>query len=114
MWGRGTPSRCVPPAVGGWWSMAGPEPPGVMPGANNFQWPRQRVGTNNVDDNECTAGITWADAGLEALADNGGPTLTMMPGAGSVVGGAGTDCPATDQRGQPRPAQGCAAGAVEP
>ena len=95
-------------------SIDNPGTPGVMPGTNNFQWPRQRVGSNNVDDNECTAAITWADATLGDLADNGGPTLTMMPGTGSVVLEAGADCPSTDQRGQPRPAQDCAAGAVEP
>ena len=57
---------------------------------------------------------TWL---LDPLADNGGPTLTRLPVAGSIaidaaagIGG----CPATDQRGVPRP-QGpaCDAGAVE-
>ena len=57
---------------------------------------------------------TWL---LDPLADNGGPTLTRLPVAGSIaidaaagIGG----CPATDQRGVPQP-QGpaCDAGAVE-
>lgn len=87
--------------------------PAPMPGSNNLQWPRQRVGTNNIDDNPCTAAITWADASLSSLADNGGPNATMMPKAGSQAIGAGADCPATDQRGQARPEQGCTAGAVE-
>jgi hypothetical protein len=50
---------------------------------------------------------------LGALGDNGGDTETMLPAAGSPAIGIGTGCPATDQRGQPRPAA-CTAGAVEP
>jgi predicted outer membrane repeat protein len=95
-------------------SVDNPGTPAAMPGSGNLQWPRKRVGGNDIDDNPCTAGITWADALLGALADNGGPTSTMMPQAGSPALGAGSDCPAVDQRGQARPAQGCAAGAVEP
>jgi predicted outer membrane repeat protein len=53
---------------------------------------------------------------LGALANNGGPTQTMLPLAGSPVIDAGNDatCPATDQRGVRRP-QGshCDIGAVE-
>ncbi len=47
-----------------------------------------------------------------AVEDNGGPTETMMPGAGSPAIGKGTGCPATDQRGDPRGAA-CTLGAVE-
>ncbi len=49
------------------------------------------------------------------LADNGGPTLTLMPGTGSPAIDAGGTCSAaTDQRGIARP-QGaaCDVGAVE-
>ena len=56
------------------------------------------------------------DARLGALVGNGGPTQTMLPGAGSVAINAlaGVPCPGTDQRGLPRPALGaCDAGAVE-
>lgn len=80
-------------------------------GANNFQWPRKRVGAD-IDDTACVAGITWASAELGPLQDNGGPTLTVEPAAAMVIG-AGQDCPATDQRGEPRPSSGCTAGAVE-
>ena len=67
-----------------------------------------------VEDNPCTEGTTFADAMLMPLGDNGGPTPTMMPASGSVVIGAGAECPDHDQRGEPRPTDGCAAGAVEP
>jgi hypothetical protein len=82
-------------------------------GENNFQWPRKRHG-GQIDDTPCVESITWADAQLGPLQDNGGPTATMLPAGNSVVLGAGQDCPATDQRGQPRPSANCAAGAVEP
>jgi hypothetical protein len=58
--------------------------------------------------------------GLGALADNGGPTLTVLPQAGSPAldaippGTPGLCEPGTDQRGEPRPAgAGCDIGAVE-
>jgi hypothetical protein len=73
-------------------------------GTKNVQWPQS--GT-------CPADTVRADPKLAALADNGGPTLTMMPAADSSVLGIGTACPATDQRGQPRAATGCDTGAVE-
>ena len=86
----------------------------MMPGDNNFQWPRMRVGEHDQEDNPCTTDTTWADISFDELADNGGPTLTVMPATDSVVIGAGSDCPAADQRGEPRPSDGCTAGAVEP
>jgi hypothetical protein len=73
-------------------------------GSNNVQWPQS--GT-------CPAGTLFQDPKLGALADNGGPTHTMLPAADSAVLGIGQDCPATDQRGQPRSSSGCDAGAVE-
>lgn len=82
-------------------------------GANNLQWPRKRYG-GSIDDTECVTGVRWEDAALGPLLDNGGPTLSLMPSAGSVAVGAGADCPSVDQRGQPRPSGACAAGAVEP
>jgi len=89
-----------------------------LPGDGNLQWPELRIAedgsVSTVSDNECTSAITWADAELEPIADNGGPTPTRMPAATSPARGLGTGCPATDQRGEPRPATGCAAGAVEP
>lgn len=63
----------------------------------------------------CT-GVQDADPLLGTLADNGGFGQTMLPGSGSPAIDAGDDasCPATDQRGVPRP-QGahCDIGAVE-
>jgi predicted outer membrane repeat protein len=92
-----------------------PEP---LDGSGNVQWPQKRVdedGTpSTTDDNPCTAGILFADANLGALGDNGGATPTMVPQAGSPALGLGQNCPPFDQRGQPRPTSGCAAGAVEP
>jgi uncharacterized repeat protein (TIGR01451 family)/CSLREA domain-containing protein len=56
------------------------------------------------------------DPKLGALTDNGGPTNTQFPAAGSAAidaGDSGT-CPATDQRGVSRPKlAGCDIGAVE-
>jgi hypothetical protein len=61
-------------------------------------------------------GIVTGDPLLGPLEDNGGPTPTMALGAGSPAIDAGDDslCPATDQRGTPRP-QGphCDIGAFE-
>lgn len=94
-------------------SVGSPGRPVPVPGDHNLQWPRLRNGPAGNDDNPCTTDITFADAELTAPADHGGPTPTMMPAPGSVAVGLGTDCPATDQRGEPRPAQGCTAGAVE-
>ena len=81
-------------------------------GGQDFQWPETHsAGTN--PDNPCVTGVDFADPLLGALGDNGGPTQTAMPGAGSPALGAGKGCPATDQRGKPRPVTGCTAGAVE-
>jgi large repetitive protein len=68
------------------------------------------------------AGDQVADPQLGPLADNGGPTLTHQPAPTSPALDAGeaSGCPATDQRGQARPADGngdgtavCDVGAVE-
>jgi hypothetical protein len=81
-------------------------------GGQDFQWPKTHsMGTN--PDNPCVTGIDFADPLLGTLGANGGPTQTALPGAGSPAIGAGKGCPATDQRGNPRPATGCTAGAVE-
>jgi hypothetical protein len=73
-------------------------------GMDNVQWPQS--GT-------CPADTLRSDPKLAPLANNGGPTQTMMPAADSPVLGIGQGCPATDQRGQPRSASGCDSGAVE-
>jgi hypothetical protein len=64
--------------------------------------------------NSCISGsILNANPNLAAPANNGGPTLTMMPGAGSPLIGAGSSCESTDQRGEARNTQKCTIGAVE-
>ena len=61
----------------------------------------------------CVAGAQSGDPKLGAPADNGGPTYTMLPSAGSAVLGAGADCESTDQRGQMRDPAACDVGSVE-
>ena len=85
----------------------------VFGGTDDVQWPQKRATSPNPADTACTSGTTFADPLLGALANNGGPTLTYLPAAGSPAIGKGASCPATDQRGQPRKATGCTAGAVE-
>lgn len=80
-------------------------PPGT--GDHNIQWP-----TGPQDDMDCTPGISRVDPLLGALADNGGPTQTVAPLAGSPALAAGSDCPPTDQRGEPR-GDPCTLGALE-
>ena len=80
-------------------------PPGS--GDHDLQWP-----TGLKDDMDCVAGITRQDPLLAPLADNGGPTPTLLPMPGSPALAAGSGCPPTDQRGQPR-ADPCTLGAVE-
>ena len=72
-------------------------------GATNLQFPAGAL---------CTEGPTIADPLLGALGDNGGATQTLVPAATSPAVGLGTQCPPTDQRGEPR-AEPCTAGAVE-
>lgn len=95
-------------------SVGNPGTPVPLPGSGNVQWPLLRNGPAMNEDNPCTEGITFEDAMLGALGDNGGPTPTMMPPTGSVAIGLGADCPATDQRGEARDTATCTAGAVEP
>ncbi|MFQ5665490.1 MAG: choice-of-anchor Q domain-containing protein [Candidatus Binatia bacterium] len=53
------------------------------------------------------------DPMLDALRDNGGSTLThaLLPGSPAIDAGDNAGCPATDQRGAPRPTDGNADGA---
>ena len=73
-------------------------------GSGNLQWPS--------DDAPCTTAPLVADPMLGALGANGGPTATLLPSATSPARGIGANCPATDQRGNPRSSP-CTAGAVE-
>jgi hypothetical protein len=72
-------------------------------------------GTNDLGfmgGDKCVGGAMSGDPLLGPLQDNGGPTRTMMPGAGSPAIGKGMSCPATDQTGKPRKTP-CTLGAVE-
>jgi hypothetical protein len=82
------------------------------PGAHNLQWPRTRS-DGVIEDTPCVVDVVWGDAQLGPLQDEGGPTWTSSPASPEALG-VGADCPPTDARGLPRPAQGCALGAVEP
>jgi predicted outer membrane repeat protein len=81
-------------------------------GANNLQFPQNHV-SGGAADALCAPGITFADAKLSPMADNGGATPTMLPQTGSPALGKGQNCPAFDQRGTARPSSNCTAGAVE-
>jgi CSLREA domain-containing protein len=75
-------------------------------------------GSGNVSFPDPSCGGTNADPKLGPLAANGGPTETLLPGAGSAaldtIAPGGVDCSGTDQRGVALP-QGskCDSGAVE-
>ena len=74
-------------------------------------------GSNVVQDDSCNpvaSDIITTDAGVDVLADNGGPTLTHALLTGSVaIDAADTAvCPVTDQRGVSRDAA-CDIGAFE-
>jgi hypothetical protein len=75
-------------------------------GDHDLQWPMG--GT----DTPCVPGITFADAMLGPLADNGGVTKTVASSAAPAVIQTGTSCPATDQTGRAR-ANPCTLGALE-
>jgi hypothetical protein len=61
----------------------------------------------------CLTGAISGDPLLGTPANNGGPTYTMLPGAGSAALSAGANCEATDQRGQTRNTAVCDVGSVE-
>ena len=84
------------------------------------------LGGNLVSDGSCQLGGSGdqnnTDPGLDEIADNGGPTLTVLPLPGSplIDAGLATGCPPVDQRGFSRPRDGdddtqaaCDVGAVE-
>lgn len=75
-------------------------------GDHDLQWPMG--GT----DSACVPSITFANAMLGPLANNGGTTETSAPAAAAAVVQTGTNCPATDQTGRTR-ASPCTLGALE-
>ncbi|HSL29685.1 MAG TPA: carbohydrate binding domain-containing protein [Anaerolineales bacterium] len=76
-------------------------------------------GNNLIQDDTCepvASDLIGANAGLGALADNGGPTFThaLQTGSQAIDAANGALCPATDQRGVTRPqGAGCDIGAYE-
>ncbi len=80
-------------------------------GSRDIQWPMNKVVGGSAD-TACVTGIAYADPMLGALADNGGATRTMAPGAAASVVQIGTGCPATDQTGKVRGTP-CTIGALE-
>jgi hypothetical protein len=88
---------------------------GTLDGTTNCAKQHGSAGTNlqyPAAGTQCAPSITMADPALGPLQDNGGPTKTMLPGAGSPAIGQGTGCPAIDQRGNARPSS-CTLGATE-
>jgi hypothetical protein len=87
---------------------------GNSPADCGFIVPPDAIGANLDSDGTCGFDLT-ANPRLDALADNGGPTLTHLPQSGSpAVDAGGTGCLGIDQRGQGRPAgAACDIGAVE-
>ena len=85
---------------------------GASTGTNNLQWPATHAICATAD-TACSTGTVFSNPQLGVLQNNGGPTETAAPLAGSPALGIGQNCPATDQRGVARPSSGCTAGAVE-
>jgi beta-glucanase (GH16 family) len=77
------------------------------------------LGNNLFTDGSCfpvASDLIVASSGLDALADNGGPTLThaLLAGSPALDAANAAACPATDQRGVTRPqGPGCDIGAFE-
>lgn len=68
-----------------------------------------------VNDSSCgSSGINIAEANLQTIAMNGGPTPTMLPSAGSPALDSGDNslCTPLDQRGLPRPVDFLGGGAI--
>ena len=61
---------------------------------------------------ECPGGL-FGGLSIGPLADNGGPTETIALLSGNGAIGRTDKCPATDQRGKPRPEHDCDSGAFE-
>jgi hypothetical protein len=81
-------------------------------GSHDLQWPSTHAVCANPD-HACTPGTLFKNPELGVLQGNGGPTETVAPLPGSPALTIGENCPPTDQRGVPRPANGCTAGAVQ-
>jgi hypothetical protein len=82
------------------WAMLNPVPNG----GNNLQWPQERPGSFGQMELPVSPGSQFADAMLQPIAANGGPTETLALAAASpaIDAGSANGAPATDQRGLPR------------
>jgi CSLREA domain-containing protein len=72
--------------------------------------------SDGVDGNQVGSAGAPIDPRLAALANYGGPTSThrLLPGSPALDAASAADCPATDQRGVPRPqGAGCDVGSFE-
>ena len=69
----GAPMQCQTPSTGG----------------GDLQWPMTHL-AGGAPDGPCVTGVSFADARLQPLGDNGGATPTMALGAGSPAIGAGS------------------------
>jgi predicted outer membrane repeat protein len=78
-------------------------------GEHVVQW----LKTSRDTSTKCVSTVLAKNPRLAAPADNGGPTVTMMPGSDSPVLRAGGGCMITDQRGERRTASACDIGAVQ-
>lgn len=101
--------------------------PPLTNGGNNFQYPNRNPSPNYWNETVCASSITIADAKLQPLTDNGGPSQTRALASDSpaIDAGSNTVCAAApisnlDQRGQSRPVDGngdasavCDSGAFE-
>lgn len=79
-------------------------------GSRVLQWSSK---TSNAGGDKCVSTVLAANPLLAAPANNGGPTQTMLPAAGSPLLGAASGCEQMDQRGQARNTTVCDIGAVE-
>lgn len=82
------------------WAMLNPVPNG----GNNLQWPQERPGSFGQMELPVSPGSQFADAMLQPIAANGGPTETLALAAASpaIDAGSANGAPPTDQRGLPR------------
>jgi len=105
--------------------LSGPDncPRDVTSNGYNIESPGNSCGFNEAGDQ---SGVTAEELNLGPLVDNGGPTMTHLPGGGDFGDGSAaidkipeTDCAVyTDQRGEPRPVvivgpESCDVGSVE-
>lgn len=77
----------------------------ILSGGGNLESPADTCALTNATDQ---VGVTATALALDSLSDNGGPTATqaLLPGSVAIDAAEPAECPATDQRGEPRPQDG--------